>query len=1318
MKYIILSFLFIFSLSLCAFSTHIGTISSNETWTAQSGPHHITGDIDVVDGVTLTINPGSVIYFYGDYSITIHGCLIADGTGSQIIFDYYNQLFHDPGEWGRILFSSADAGCIMDNCDIKYGGSGVAMVEISNCQDHVTIQNSSLSYSASMGIKVLDDASDPDLHNLSFGSIASYLIESHAKPLADYFVNGYSSCPNPYISVRGGSIDPGLMQRQYAPILVNGDIMVANGNMLTIYEGNEFFFNGDYEFRVEGQLHTSGTAANPVVFTSTSAVEGSWEGLDFNGVDGNCNMDYCEIRYAGSNGQAVQITSCDDDISFDHALIDNSGSKGISFDSYSSPSITNSTFSNNASHSIAGNAPVVIQNITGNTFTGNDIDAVLLESGSFSTSTIHRNSNLEYHVGSMIYVSEGDTLTIEPGVTMKFNSQAGMTVNGSIIAMGQSGNEITFTSSASTPSAGNWTSIYLYRIDADCYFDYCYFSYGGQDVYSNPAHEKCLLAMYQTSANTNHAYVTNTHFSHSGGMGVKALSYARFVVDNCSFSNISSYGIYSNNSYSYYVVSNSNFNTIGDYPIQIYFKNAVRMFNLTFANLTNNYINLKGSPVTSGTLSNFGIPYIVEGAATVSDGEVLSIEQGVQYYADTILNVEGLLMADGSQAEPILLSSITGNTDGWYGINFSNSDNGSMMDYCTIENGGKNAYGTYFDEQAVLYFRNSGQTTITNSTIGPSSRYGLKISGSTDFTLSNVEITGCQQSSIHSSSNTPNFLLDNVTFSNNVSYLGELYPKHIYMMDNINIVNNSDNTIKLSSGTIGTGTIHNFGIDYFLNGTTTVSDGHTMTVEPGVKFYADNTSLTVQGALIAVGTITDSIIFRAKDNYAGQWYGLIFDNPDAGSSLQYVDISGGGRNTYGTYWDEKSNIAIRSGTGGPVISNCTIRNSGADGIRLASGASASFSNTIIENGAEIGINTMSSSATATFDNCEITGFTGSPVYTYSNLIGRYTNMNIHDNTDDFFEVAPINIYSDTWKNNGVPYRMNGGFAIYDGHTVNIDPGVEIQFNGISTLRIEGKLMSNGTASEPVHFTTSNPSPAVGHWGGLYFYNADDTSRVNHTILEYGGVNFTYTPFEEYCQLAVSRSQVELRDCIIRNSYHGIKAGYNANLNLINCKIQDNTHNGIYASSNSIVTFGSQLSEWNDIYNNGDYNFYNESTVGKTAKYVYWGNDTLSVIDENIYDYFENPSYAKVSILPYTDSTHSLELGAPVAPENIQIVYNAGNTEITWDAVSGSGYQVYSSTDPELPTDQWTLEADNLSANTWTDSSPGTRKFYFVKSKRD
>ena len=51
-----------------------------------------------------------------------------------------------------------------------------------------------------------------------------------------------------------------------------------------------------------------------------------------------------------------------------------------------------------------------------------------------------------YIIGDTLYVSEGNILTIEPGVTLKFYDNAGLNVNGTLRAIGQENKEIIFTS--------------------------------------------------------------------------------------------------------------------------------------------------------------------------------------------------------------------------------------------------------------------------------------------------------------------------------------------------------------------------------------------------------------------------------------------------------------------------------------------------------------------------------------------------------------------------------------------------------------------------------------------------------------------------------------------------------------------------------------------------------------------------------------------------------------------------------------------------------------------------------------------------------
>ena len=64
-----------------------------------------------------------------------------------------------------------------------------------------------------------------------------------------------------------------------------------------------------------------------------------------------------------------------------------------------------------------------------------------------------------FQVTGNVVVSSGVTLTIEPGVTVKFDSGKALQIRGELVAQGTSGSPITFTSSASSPAAGDWVRL-------------------------------------------------------------------------------------------------------------------------------------------------------------------------------------------------------------------------------------------------------------------------------------------------------------------------------------------------------------------------------------------------------------------------------------------------------------------------------------------------------------------------------------------------------------------------------------------------------------------------------------------------------------------------------------------------------------------------------------------------------------------------------------------------------------------------------------------------------------------------------------------
>jgi len=79
--------------------------------------------------------------------------------------------------------------------------------------------------------------------------------------------------------------------------------------------------------------------------------------------------------------------------------------------------------------------------------------------GPIISDTIWIAANSPYIVVESVEVWEEVTLTIEPRVTVKFDSEKKLQVNGELIAQGTASNSITFTSNQASPAPGDWGNI-------------------------------------------------------------------------------------------------------------------------------------------------------------------------------------------------------------------------------------------------------------------------------------------------------------------------------------------------------------------------------------------------------------------------------------------------------------------------------------------------------------------------------------------------------------------------------------------------------------------------------------------------------------------------------------------------------------------------------------------------------------------------------------------------------------------------------------------------------------------------------------------
>src|ERR1022692_3236565 len=99
-------------------------------------------------------------------------------------------------------------------------------------------------------------------------------------------------------------------------------------------------------------------------------------------------------------------------------------------------------------------------------------------SGGIYSNTTWTLANSPYIVTDTVVVFPNVTLTIEPGVTMKFDNNIEIEIRqGQLIANGTSIDSITFTSNSNSPIAGIYPGIYLDGGNLTSSIRYCSFYY-------------------------------------------------------------------------------------------------------------------------------------------------------------------------------------------------------------------------------------------------------------------------------------------------------------------------------------------------------------------------------------------------------------------------------------------------------------------------------------------------------------------------------------------------------------------------------------------------------------------------------------------------------------------------------------------------------------------------------------------------------------------------------------------------------------------------------------------------------------------------
>ena len=208
--------------------------------------------------------------------------------------------------------------------------------------------------------------------------------------------------------------------------------------------------------------------------------------------------------------------------------------------------------------------------------------------------------------------------------------------------------------------------------------------------------------------------------------------------------------------------------------------------------------------------------------------------------------------------------------------------------------------------------------------------------------------------------------------------------------------------------------------------------------------------------------------------------------------------------------------------------------------------------------------------------------------TVSLIAGASTGLIVHEAHAQTMITSGNLVGTQTWNAAGSPYIISGDVAVATGNTLTIEAGTEVRFNtgdnlgsGTDTaraeLRVEGTLLTQGTAMAPVRFTSNAMTPAARNYYGIVVLPNGSATLAGVSI--------------EYADAGVrdeSTNGATISGSEISNCRYGIWVTGGGAM-ITTSTLRNNTSDGIFVQSGPDVTITSVT-----IRNNTRYGIYAEN----------------------------------------------------------------------------------------------------------------------------
>jgi len=350
--------------------------------------------------------------------------------------------------------------------------------------------------------------------------------------------------------------------------------------------------------------------------------------------------------------------------------------------------------------------------------------------GNITSSTTWTLSGSPYIIQGNVTINSGITLTIEPGVAVKFDGLYSININGVLNAVGTPSSYIVFSSNNASPGTQDWQSINFASAQASASsLSYAEVRNGANAITlnnSSPSISNILATNNNRAFNITNSFASiNNVTALSNDTGFRILSGSPTIMNSFIFNNnygfvlqhtsslvaptVNNCGIYSNsarnidNTGSFSSSASVNFQNnwwgttdpaVISQSIWDHYDQEVRPYIDFTPFLDSQGGSPIGTPVTGVITQNTtwtasGSPYYISSIVTVNSGVTLTIEAGaaVRVESNYSLNINGILIAQGTPSNLITFLSVNPSPTLWYWLGLqlnSPESSASQISYIRI----------------------------------------------------------------------------------------------------------------------------------------------------------------------------------------------------------------------------------------------------------------------------------------------------------------------------------------------------------------------------------------------------------------------------------------------------------------------------------------------------------------------------------------------------------------------------------------------------------------------------------------------------------